>query len=75
MEPTHTARIVALRDQLILNWQSCRQIFNRMPVQHESWEYFKSMTLRRIEGAFAANNAAKEHLQTSGKLPDFPASF
>jgi predicted metal-dependent hydrolase len=39
LEPTHNARFVALMDQFMPKWQSCRQLLNRLPVRHESWGY------------------------------------
>ena len=39
LEPTHNARFIALMDQFMPKWSSCRQRLNRLPVRHESWEY------------------------------------
>jgi hypothetical protein len=39
LEPTHSARFVALMDRFLPNWQSVRQALNRLPVRHEDWEY------------------------------------
>ena len=39
LEPTHNARFIALMDQFMPKWQSCRQLLNRLPVRHESWGY------------------------------------
>jgi hypothetical protein len=39
LEPTHNARFIALLDQFMPKWQSCRQMLNRLPVRHESWVY------------------------------------
>ena len=39
LEPTHNGRFVALMDQFMPKWQSCRQILNRLPVRHASWDY------------------------------------
>ena len=35
----HNARFIALMDQFMPKWQSCRQNLNRLPVRHESWGY------------------------------------
>lgn len=39
LEPTHSARFVALMDRFIPNWQSCRDALNHLPVRHEKWDY------------------------------------
>src|SRR5260370_38803064 len=39
LEPTHNARFMALMDQFMPKWQSHRDTLNRLPVQHESWDY------------------------------------
>ena len=39
LEPTHNARFVALMDRFMPKWQFYRQILNRLPVRHETWEY------------------------------------
>jgi predicted metal-dependent hydrolase len=39
LEPTHNARFVALMDQFMPKWQSHRDVLNRLPVRHESWDY------------------------------------
>jgi predicted metal-dependent hydrolase len=39
LEPTHNERFMALMDQLIPKWQSHRDVLNRLPVRHESWDY------------------------------------
>jgi len=39
LEPTHNARFIALMDQSMPQWQSCRQSLNRLPVRHELWGY------------------------------------
>ena len=39
LEPTHNARFIALMDQFMPKWKSCRQVLNRLPVRHESWAY------------------------------------
>ena len=39
LEPTHNARFVSLLDRLMPNWQTRRQVLNRLPVRHEDWEY------------------------------------
>jgi predicted metal-dependent hydrolase len=39
LEPTHSARFVALMDRVLPAWQSVRQTLNRLPVRHDDWEY------------------------------------
>ena len=39
LEPTHNARFVKLMDQFMPKWQFYRQILNRLPVRHQSWDY------------------------------------
>ena len=39
LEPTHNARFVALMDQFMPKWDSCRSALNRLPVRHENWGY------------------------------------
>jgi predicted metal-dependent hydrolase len=39
LEPTHSARFVALMDRFMPKWQFHREILNRLPVRHESWEF------------------------------------
>ena len=39
LEPTHNERFMALMDQFMPKWQSHRDILNRLPVRHESWDY------------------------------------
>jgi predicted metal-dependent hydrolase len=39
LEPTHNARFMALMDQFMPKWQSHREVLNRLPVRHESWDY------------------------------------
>jgi predicted metal-dependent hydrolase len=39
LEPTHNARFIALMDQYMPRWQHHRQMLNRLPLGHESWEY------------------------------------
>jgi predicted metal-dependent hydrolase len=39
VEPTHNARFMALMDQFMPKWQSHRDVLNRLPVRHESWDY------------------------------------
>jgi predicted metal-dependent hydrolase len=39
VEPTHNERFVALMDQLMPKWRSHRDVLNRLPVRHESWNY------------------------------------
>lgn len=39
LEPTHNRRFVALLDQFMPNWQSHRELLNRLPVRQEHWDY------------------------------------
>jgi predicted metal-dependent hydrolase len=39
LESTHNARFMALMDQFMPKWQSYRDVLNRLPVRHESWDY------------------------------------
>jgi len=39
LERTHNARFVALMDQFIPKWQFYRDVLNRLPVRHETWDY------------------------------------
>lgn len=39
LEPTHNARFIALMDQFMPRWQFYRQMLNRLPLRHETWEY------------------------------------
>lgn len=39
LEPTHTARFVALMDRFMPNWRFYRDQLNRLPVSHEAWGY------------------------------------
>lgn len=39
LEPTHSARFVALMDQFIPQWQHTRQTLNRLPIRHADWGY------------------------------------
>lgn len=39
LEPTHNARFKELMDRFIPNWRFLRQQLNRLPVNHEEWEY------------------------------------
>lgn len=39
LEPTHNACFVALMDQFMPKWDSCRVMLNRLPVRHEAWDY------------------------------------
>lgn len=39
IEPTHNSRFIALMDHLMPNWRFYRQLLNRLPLRHESWEY------------------------------------
>jgi predicted metal-dependent hydrolase len=39
LERSHNKRFIALMDQFMPRWQSCREGLNRMPVRHDSWTY------------------------------------
>jgi predicted metal-dependent hydrolase len=39
LEPTHSARFVALMDRFMPNWPFYRDQLNRFPVSHEDWAY------------------------------------
>ncbi len=39
LEPTHSSRFIALMDHYMPNWRFQREVLNRLPVRHESWEY------------------------------------
>jgi predicted metal-dependent hydrolase len=39
LEPTHSARFVALMDRLMPQWRTFRNELNRAPLSHESWGY------------------------------------
>jgi predicted metal-dependent hydrolase len=39
LEPTHNSRFISLMDSFMPKWQFYRQMLNRLPVRHESWEY------------------------------------
>ena len=39
IEPTHNHRFTALMDRLMPNWRMHRDVLNRLPVRHETWEY------------------------------------
>jgi predicted metal-dependent hydrolase len=39
LEPTHSARFVALMDRLMPQWRLYRNELNRAPLTHESWSY------------------------------------
>ena len=39
LEPTHNSRFLALMDLFIPNWRFYRDLLNRLPVRHETWEY------------------------------------
>jgi predicted metal-dependent hydrolase len=39
VEPTHNRRFIALMDLFMPNWRFCREVLNRLPVQHENWGY------------------------------------
>jgi predicted metal-dependent hydrolase len=39
LEPTHNARFMSLMDRLMPNWRFHRQLLNRLPVRHETWDY------------------------------------
>jgi predicted metal-dependent hydrolase len=39
LEPTHNSRFLALMDLFMPTWRFHREVLNRLPVRHESWEY------------------------------------
>lgn len=39
IEPTHNERFIALMNQFMPKWRSYRDVLNRLPVRHESWDY------------------------------------
>ena len=39
LEPTHNARFMALIDEFMPKWQFHRDVLNRLPVRHETWDY------------------------------------
>jgi len=39
LEPSHNARFIALMDQFLPKWQTCRKELNRLPVRHENCGY------------------------------------
>jgi predicted metal-dependent hydrolase len=39
LEPTHNARFMELMAQFMPKWQFHRDVLNRLPVRHESWDY------------------------------------
>ena len=39
LEPTHSARFVALMDRFMPKWQFYREVLNRLPVRRENWRY------------------------------------
>jgi len=39
LEPTHNRRFIALMDHFIPEWRYRKQMLNRLPVRHETWEY------------------------------------
>jgi predicted metal-dependent hydrolase len=39
LEPTHNERFMALMNQFMPKWQFYRDVLNRLPVRHESWDY------------------------------------
>lgn len=39
LEPTHNARFIELMNGFMPKWQYRREILNRLPVRHESWDY------------------------------------
>jgi predicted metal-dependent hydrolase len=39
IEPTHNSRFIDLMDRQMPNWRFYRQLLNRLPVRHESWDY------------------------------------
>ena len=39
LEPTHNTPFTTLMDSLIPEWRRRREMLNRLPVRHETWEY------------------------------------
>ncbi len=39
LEPTHSARFVAIMDEFMPNWRLYRDQLNQLPVRHEEWLY------------------------------------
>jgi len=39
LEPTHNTRFTTLMNSLIPEWRRRREMLNRLPVRHETWEY------------------------------------
>jgi predicted metal-dependent hydrolase len=39
LEPTHSARFIALMDRFMPNWQFQRELLNKLPVRQEAWGY------------------------------------
>ena len=39
IERTHNERFMALMDQFMPKWQFRREVLNKLPVRHESWDY------------------------------------
>ena len=39
IEPTHNSRFMELMDSHMPNWRFYRQLLNRLPVRHETWEH------------------------------------
>jgi len=39
LEPTHNGRFMKLMDWMMPNWRFYRQLLNRLPVRHETWDY------------------------------------
>jgi predicted metal-dependent hydrolase len=39
LEPTHNERFIGLMDKFMPKWQFYRDVLNRLPVRHESWDY------------------------------------
>jgi predicted metal-dependent hydrolase len=39
LEPTHNERFMTLMDRFMPKWQFHRDVLNRLPLRHESWDY------------------------------------
>jgi len=39
LESTHNSRFIALMDGFMPKWRFYREVLNRLPVRHESWQY------------------------------------
>jgi predicted metal-dependent hydrolase len=42
VDPTHNSRFMALMDSYMPGWRDYREMLNRLPVKHESWDATKT---------------------------------